>query len=235
MDLLKFAIISLIIVIASVLISYVFEVVERKKSGSKRRILYTRKVVGIGVMSAIAAILYIFDFPLFFIPSFYKIDFSLVPALLCGFAYGPVAGVLTELLRVVIKLLIKGTSTAYVGDLASFTVGMTMVLPATLIYQAKKKKSTALIGCIAGVVIMTMFGGLFNAFYLIPTYITMFFKGNEQALIGAAAAVNPKIKDLKGIVFFGAVPASFIKGSLAALITMLIYKPLRPILKKTRD
>ncbi len=231
MNLLKFSIISFIIVIVAVGIAYAVEALERKKNGQKRRILYTRKVVAIGVMSAIGALLMVFDFPLFFLPTFYKIDFSLVPALLCGFAYGPVAGTLTELLKVVIKVLIKGTSTGYVGELASFTIGLAMVFPATLIYQAKKNKSVALLSCISGVVIMSVFSGFFNAYYLIPAYIELFFKGNQEALIGMCASVNPKITDLKGIVFLGAVPASLIKGVLAATVTMLVYKPLRPILK----
>lgn len=68
-----------------------------------------------------------------FAPSFYKIDLSELPVLICGFAFGPVAGILTEFVKIIVKLLFKPTSTAFVGELANFCVGCSMILPATII------------------------------------------------------------------------------------------------------
>ena len=93
--------------------------------------------------SALAGILMLLEIPVFFAPSFYKIDLSELPVLFCGFCLGPVAGVISEFIKVVIKLLLKGTSTAFVGDFANFAVGCALVLPASIIYHVKKTKKGA--------------------------------------------------------------------------------------------
>ena len=83
------------------------------------------------LFSALAMILHIFDFPVLFLaPGFYKLDFSEIPALVGTFAFGPVAGVMIEFCKILLKLVVKGTSTAFVGDLANFVIGCSLVLPA---------------------------------------------------------------------------------------------------------
>ena len=82
-----------------------------------------RRVAYVGIFAAISAVLVYFEFPLPFAPGFYELDFSEIPVLICSFSLGPVAGVVCEFLKVVLKLFLKGTSTAFVGDLATFVVG----------------------------------------------------------------------------------------------------------------
>ena len=80
----------------------------------KRNISPARKVSIIGICAAIATVLHMLDFPLLFLaPGFYKLDFSELPVLLCGFFLGPTATVVCEALKIVLKLLFKGTSTAF--------------------------------------------------------------------------------------------------------------------------
>lgn len=232
MKLLTFIIISIIIIAAAFAIAYAVEMLARKKANSKEKILTTRKIVTIGVMSAIGTILMIFDFPLPLVPTFYKMDLSLLPVLITGFAYGPVAAVFTEFIKIALKLLIKGSGTAYVGDLASLIIGLCYVLPATIIYYKHKTKKAAIISCIVGCVVMTVSGALLNAFYLIPAYIDLFFKGNDAALYGVAQKVNPAIKDVTGLVFLGAVPLNLVKSIAVSILALLIYKPLRKIVKE---
>ena len=99
--------------------------------GSRRSVSAARRISIIGICSAIAAVLHMLDFPLVFMaPEFYKLDFSEVPVLMCGFYLGPSATVLCEGVKILLKLLLKGTSTAFVGDLANFVVGCSFVLPA---------------------------------------------------------------------------------------------------------
>ena len=82
-----------------------------------RRIFYSVSVNDNNTeFSAIAGVLMTIELPVPFAPPFYGIDASELPVLLCGFAFGPVAGVLTEFLKIVIKLFFKPTSTAFVGD-----------------------------------------------------------------------------------------------------------------------
>ena len=130
----------------------------------------TKKIVTIGMMSALAFILQIFDFPVPFAPPFYKLDFSEVPVLICSFAMGPVAGVASELLKNVLKVLFRGTTTAFVGDYANFVIGCSFIIPAAILYFKHKTKKTAIIGCVAGTIIIAIFGSLFNAFHLLPAF-----------------------------------------------------------------
>ena len=121
--------------------------------------LNIRNLVLIAMMAAIAMVLMLFEVSLPMIaPSFYEIDLSELPVLIGTFAMGPVAGVLIELVKILLKLLIKGTSTAYVGDLANFLVGCSFLLPAGIIYHMKKTKKSAIIGMIAVTVTMDVSG-----------------------------------------------------------------------------
>ena len=101
----------------------------------------TRMIVCVGMLAAISTILMLFEFPLpFLAPGFYELDFSEVPILIGAFALGPVAGVLTELVKVLLNLVVNGTQTAFVGEFANFVMGCMFVLPASLIYKMKKSR-----------------------------------------------------------------------------------------------
>ena len=137
---------------------------------------------------------------------------------------------LIEFLKIMIKLVIKSTSTAFVGDLAIFLIGCMLVLPASVIYQFRKSKKNAIIGCICGTVIMTVFGTWFNAVYLLPTFSRLFHM-DMDVILGMGQAINPGVKDLTTFVILMVAPLNIVKGVVVSVITMLIYKPLSPIIK----
>ena len=193
------------------------------KSMPKRR--GARYVAFVAMFGAIAAVLMLFEIPLFFAPSFYKIDLSEIPVLMCSFYLGPVAGVICELLKIIVKLLLKGTSTMFVGDFANFVVGCTFVLPATAIYHAKKSKRMAIIGMAVGTVCMTTFGSFFNALYLIPQFSKLFGMPID-VIVGMGTAVNPSIVSVNSLVLFAVVPFNLLKGTVVSLLTFLLYKRL---------
>jgi riboflavin transporter FmnP len=224
----------LALVVAMVIIAVIAEKLIARKNKTKGRILTTRKIAMIGMFSALAGILMLFEVTLPFIaPTFYKIDISELPVLICGFAFGPVAGVLTEFIKIVIKLIFKPTSTAFVGELANFCVGSTMILTATIIYHFKKNKKTAIIGCIAGTLIMSVFGTLFNAVYLLPTFAVMYGMPLD-ALIAMGTEINSGITGVYTFVAFCVAPLNIIKGTIVSVLTFVLYKPLSPILHDTR-
>ena len=142
MENLTFVLEFIALVAVLVIVAVIAEKLIAKKNNTEGKILTTRKTAMIGMFSAIAGVLMTIELPVPFAPPFYGIDASELPVLLCGFAFGPVAGVLTEFLKIVIKLFFKPTSTAFVGELANFCVGCAMILPATIIYHMKKKKTT---------------------------------------------------------------------------------------------
>lgn len=189
-----------------------------------------RRVAYVGIFGAIAAVLMYLEFPLPFAPAFYEIDFSEVPVLICSFSMGPVAGVVCEFLKVVLKLLLKGTSTAFVGDLANFVVGCSFVLPASVVYFAKKTKASAIIGMGTGTAIMTVFGSLFNAIYLIPAFSVLFGRPLD-VIVGMGTAVNPAITSVSTLVLFAVVPFNLLKGVVDSVITFLLYKHIERLLR----
>ena len=140
-------------------------------------------------------VLMLFDIPLPFAPTFYKIDFSEVPVLIGAFTMGPVAGALIELVKILLNLLIRGTSTAGVGDLGNFLIGCAMCIPASLIYQKLHSRKGAIIGMVTGTVFMTIVGCFINAYLLLPAYAAAFHMPID-ALVAMGTAVNSHINSL---------------------------------------
>ena len=119
-----------------------------------------RTLALVGMLSAVAVVLMTFDIPLPFAPTFYKIDFSEVPVLIGCFTMGPLAGVGIELIKNLLHIVISGTQTAGVGEVANFLIGCAFIVPAGLIYHKKHTRTGALIGMASGTVLMTVIGGL---------------------------------------------------------------------------
>ena len=190
----------------------------------KRTVTAARRVTIIGICAAIATVLHMLDFPLLFLaPGFYKLDFSEVPVLLCGFFLGPSAGVICLALKVLIKLLLTGTTTAFVGDLANFVVGCTLVLPAVIVYHLHKSKKSALAGLALGTVCMAVFGSLFNAVYLIPEFSRL-FELPLEAIIAMGAKIYPAIDSVNKLALLCVVPLNIVKGAMVSVLSMLLYK-----------
>ena len=189
-----------------------------------RQVTAARRVSIIGICAAIATVLHILDFPLLFIaPEFYKLDFSELPVMLCGFYLGPSATVACEGVKILLKLLLKGTSTAFVGDFANFAVGCSLVLPATLIYHLGKSKKSAVIGLILGTLMLTVFGSIFNAIYLLPKFSELFGLPLDN-IIAMGAAIHPAVADLPTFVALCVAPLNLLKGGAISVLTLLLYK-----------
>lgn len=220
------------IIAALFILAVLLEKAARKRNKVKEPVFGTRKVAVIGMFSAVAMLLYLFDFALPFAPGFYKLDFSELPILVGTFAFGPAAGVMMEFIKILLKLCIKGTSTAFVGDLANFVIGCSFILPASVIYAFRKNKKTAVIACITGTLIMTIFGTAFNAIYLLPAFSKLYGMPLEN-LLAMGSAVNPLAKEGNVISFVAAcvAPLNLIKGTSVSVVTLLIYKKLSPIIK----
>ena len=224
-------VVEFLVVVADLfIIAYVVEKWEKKRIGATERVLSTRKVAMIGMFSAIAAVLMIFEVPVPFAPSFYKIDLSELPVLVAAFAFGPVAGVLVEFVKIILNLFMASTTTAFVGELANFAVGCSFVLPASVVYLFKKSKKQAILGCVVGTLMMTVFGTAFNAVYLLPKFAELYGMPLD-AIIGMGSAINPAITDVTSFVIMAVAPLNILKGSVVSLLTILIYKKLSIMIK----
>lgn len=198
--------------------------------GMKREVSGAQYLSICGIMAALATILIMIEIPLFFAPGFYKLDFSEIPVLIGTFTLGPVAGVVIELVKILLKLVTKGTTTAFVGDLANFIIGCSMVVPASIIYYRRKTKKNALIGMIVGAAVMTVFGSAFNAIYLLPKFSDLYGIPLD-GIIAMGTAINPKITSVTTMALFAVAPFNILKGAIVTAITMLLYKRISPLLK----
>ena len=189
-----------------------------------------RRAAYVGIFAAIAAVLMYAEFALPFAPFFYELDFSEVPVLICSFSLGPVAGVVCEFLKVVLKLFLKGTSTAFVGDLANFVVGCALILPASVVYFANKTKKGAVIGMAVGTACITVVGSLFNAVYLIPAF-SVLYDTPLDVIIGMGTKINPSITSVNTLVLFAVAPFNLLKGVVDSIITFLLYKHIERLLR----
>lgn len=197
---------------------------------SNTKKISTRKIAVIAVMSAIATVIYYLDFPIPLMPGFIKLDLSNVISLITGFSLGPVSGVLVCLIKDVIHLVIKGFGTTMgVGDIFDFVTSAAFTLTASLIYRKNRTKKGAAIASLIGTLVFTIVSLPLNYFVTYPIYAKAF--GGMEAIMGAYRQIMPGVKNLFAALCIFNVPFTFIKGILCAIITMLIYKPLSPIIK----
>ena len=199
---------------------------------NQKRMFNVRNVVLIGMFSALAAVLETLQIPVPFAPPFYKLDFAELPVLVGGFAMGPVPAMLIAVVKNLLKLLINGTSTFYVGEVANALGSMLLSVPATLIYRRHKTKKVAMAALAVSVVIAGIGAGFINCFLTIPTYAIAF--GGMENIIAMGTAVNPAITNLYTFAIFAIVPFNLLKCSLNALVTVLVYKRISVILHAER-
>lgn len=204
------------------------ETVEQK---NRIKTIDVKIIAKIGILSATASLLMILDFPLFFAPSFYKLDFSEVIVLLGAFALGPVAGVLIEAMKILLNFFLNGTDTMGIGEISNLLIGCSFILPAAIIYKIRKTRKNAIIGIIAGIVSMAVIGALMNIYVLIPTYSAV-YRIPVETIIKMGTKINPAITNLNQLILFATTPFNLLKGILSGLITMILYKKLSGLLHK---
>lgn len=175
----------------------------------KTKTLNTNKFIKLSLLSAIAVILMYIDFPVIPIFPWLKIDLSDVPALMGAFAFGPLSGVIIELMKNLLILIVKGTGTGFVGEIANFLVGVSLVWPAAMIYKRNKTKKTAILGMLVGILAIEIVGILANVYLLLPAYGMAMSKA-----------------ELMQYVTIGLIPFNGIKAILVCGITYVLYKKL---------
>ena len=189
-----------------------------------------RKLAVIGIMSAVSAVLMMLSFNIPIMPSFIKMDFSELPALITAFSIGPVAGVIVCFIKNLINL--PFTTTAGVGELSNFVLGVALVLPAGLIYKKMKSRAGALLGSVCGSLIMAVFSIPWNYFVTYPAFVKV-LNFPMEAILGMYKAINPNVNSLFQALIIFNLPYTFCKGVVISLLTFLLYKRLSPIIKGT--
>lgn len=186
----------------------------------------TAKLVKIGMLSAVSIVLMMFElsFPIF--PFFLKMDISDLPALIGAVSMGPVAGILIELIKNILHLF--KTSTAGVGEVANFLVGISLVIPIGIFYKKEKSLKNFIIGSLIGTILMVVVACVFNYYVLIPAFAVAFGM-DVQGFADIANKVNPNVVDFKTLIYFSIGPFNAIKAIVVIVIGYIMCKVLRPI------
>lgn len=189
------------------------------------------KMIKISLLSVMAFVLMFLEFPLPVFPNFLQIDLSDLPALLGAFALGPVSGILIELFKNILHIVFKGTQTGFIGEFANFMVGSIFVATAGIIYKMRKSKKTAILGLIAGTVVMSLCASVLNYTILLPLYAKI-FKAPIEAFVAMGTAINSNIKTVKDLVLLSILPFNLLKGIVVSAVTIPVYKSVSPILHR---
>lgn len=187
-----------------------------------------REIASGGILTAIALVLMFIETPLPLMPSFLKLDLSNIPALIGGFTFGPIIGLLIVLIKDIIHITI--TSTAFVGELADFIISGSFVFFASAIYSFKKTKKMAFLGMGLSVIIQVIVASVMNYFVLLPFYSKAYMPFDK--IIELCSKINSLIVDKFTYVMYGVVPFNIIKGVLITLVTAIIYKHISRIIHK---
>ncbi|HWO75829.1 MAG TPA: ECF transporter S component [Bacillus sp. (in: firmicutes)] len=180
-----------------------------------------QKMAGIGVLSSIAYILMLLNFPLPGFPTFLKIDFSDIPALLATLLMGPAAGILVEFIKCGLDYIITGSETAIpIGQLANFIAGVMLIMPAYFIYKKMQSKLGLSVGLVSGTLIMTFVMSLLNYFVLLPAYTLLL---NFPAMSTA---------EMKSLITAAIIPFNMIKGLIVAGVFLIIFTRLQSWIQK---
>ena len=187
----------------------------------------TRTITMTGMLAAISYILAFLEFPVPLSPAFARMDLSDFPALIGAFAFGPLCGLMIELVKNGLQLF--STSTGGVGELANFLMGGSYVLAAGFFYKRNKTKKNAVISWILASIVMGITAALTNYFILLPMFEA--FMPLDQ-VIASFGAFIPFIRTKLDVVLFNAFPFNLLKGLVIGALIMLVYKRLTPVLKE---
>ncbi len=168
-----------------------------------RSVTYLSKIA---LFSAMGVVLLYIEFPILPAVSHLKLNVSDVPSLLAAFMFGPISGVTVNAVKVGVCLLIRGTSTGFVGDLSNLISGTVYAAVAGFIYliARNKKGAIAALAVSSGIFCAVMW--VCNQYMLIPLF------GLPEEM------VTPTL--------WWTLLFNVIKTTLTCVLTFFVYKPL---------
>ena len=195
----------------------------------------THRLAVSAMLTAVAAVLQFLEFSIPLVPSFIKLDFSDLPALLGTFSLGPVYGVAIQLVKNLLHLPFG--SSAGVGELSNFILGAVFVFVAGVIYTRNKSRKSALVGSVVGAAAMALVSVVTYYFIVYPAYVVLYhlpldaIVGMYEEILGGVSHVPTQNALFNCLLVFN-VPFTLVKGLLDTALCFLIYKPLSPLLHR---
>ena len=182
-----------------------------------------KTIAFIGMLGALSAVLMSINVPLPFAPTFLKFDIAELPALFAGFFLGPVSGCAVIVVKIVVKLILQGTETVFVGELMNVIGSCAFVLPASLIYKRIHTKKGALLSLSISTVLVRVMAIFLNAYIAFPMYSSLYGMPME-AILEMGSSVNPLVHDNVTLMLYGVFPFNLVKHGITSLVTYLTYK-----------
>ena len=189
----------------------------------KSKQLHVKTIAFISMLGALSAVLMAINVPLPFDPIFLKFDISELPALFAGFFLGPASGGAVIAVKLLLKVLLQGTETAFVGELMNLIGSCAFVLPAALVYRRWHTKRGALVALGVSTVLVSVVYIFLNAYVALPMYSSLYGMPME-AIIEMGSTVNPMVHDSFTLMIYGVFPFNLVKHSLTSLAIYLVYK-----------
>lgn len=190
-----------------------------------------KKMAVVAIFGSLAFVLMFFSFSIPILSPFAEIDFSAVLELMGGFLLGPVGGIEIIVLKLVLKLLFKGTSSMFTGEIQNLILEIAFVVPASLFYKKYMTKKGAVLGLVIGGVISIITAIFTNIFIILPFYMELYGM-DWNAIISMFSNINPLINSIPTIIIFSIVPFNIISRVLTSLITFVLYKRVSKLVKE---
>lgn len=201
---------------------------EQTLKKSKGRAFSTNAMVKISILGVLAYIIMFVETPVPFFPPFLKMDFSDLPAIIGGFALGPIAGLTIEFIKNLLHFVTK-TSTGGVGELANFMIGGAFVVTSSYLYKRTHTKKGAMIALVVGTLSMTAAGIVMNATVLLPFFAN--FMGGADKLVAMGQGLNTNITGMWTFAIYLIGPFNLLKGMVLSVVTAVLYKKVSPLIK----
>jgi riboflavin transporter FmnP len=184
--------------------------------------LQMKKLATIPLLAAVAFILQMLEFPLPLIPTFLKLDFSTLPGLIGGLMFGPVAGVMIELLKNMLHMMFKNTDGLLVGELANFIAGSSFICAVVLFQRLREGKSGFITGLLLGTLLMTLIMSAANVYVLMPAYAALYEVSIEQML------ETLQLDSMWSLIVYAIAPFNLVKGLAISLLAYPIFLKIAP-------
>ena len=203
---------------------------------AKRSYFSSARIAVIAMFSALAAILYIFNFALpFAFPSFLEFKFSDIPVLIGSFALGPVSSVIIVVSEILIKLVVKGSSTMFVGEISDLLTSCAFAVTAGIIYKKHRTFKGALVGMAVGTAVEVVVAVLINWLFLVPFYVQFLFNGNWAPLLDAMNKLFPNCTRENFYNYYlwvSVLPFNLLRCIVAVLVTLPVYKRISMLINR---
>ena len=185
------------------------------------KIFTTKTMVTVSLLSTLSYVLMLLESPPYI--GFLRLELSDIPAIIGAFQFGPIAGVVIELIKNLVKAF-TATKTAGIGEFANFIVSAAYVIPAAIIYKNMKSKYKSLTAFGVSTIAMAAVGFLINYFVTVPLYASL-YGGIENVV--AAASILPAVKDKFSLVLYGITPFNLVKGVFMGIVGHYTYQLLK--------